>query len=569
MPDGREAHGVGEAPRPRDLVTAMVVFLLSASLFAGLVHFMDNTNINTRNGSHIAVQLRPWVEGAHDRRLFFANLLYYPVVGWMLRLLRETVFGPIWTRMALVNSVFGGLALGCLFAHARLLRFPVWAAMSMVLFQLGCGFFLFGSITSEDIMPAYAMLMISVTLFAMSERSGSFATLVLSAAAFVLSWLFHWTLVCNLLPACVLAFAAGRGPPGSRAVRAAVFFASVLLLLVVACLAVKGHRGPAGVIAKAIWPGKGLDTGFAGFAAIKINLIFVGISQYLATGKLVAHAEYLRDNLLPTTGKLLFMVLCGISLVKRVAGAWDDGAWRATGILLVSVFACGELFNLYVQPQDPQFQLAPMAWLAFGWGWLCVRVVQAAPRVRRLVAAVLVVAALIPFAWNFDSKSRTRGLDSYWVRAVGNLDARFDRSRTLFVFAGHGDLIVWMDVMGGWKLKDYLRPACESRDPWKFRVFLLSAELILFPGRTPDESAAAVVDYLQAAVKCGLKVVVGGVWTRPRSQFLDLFLMFNDADRTKAAAMYDALSVNFEGVLVSEDPNFVFYELRRRNQRPQ
>jgi hypothetical protein len=564
MPDGREECRAEAAPRPRDIVAAAVVFVSSAVLFFWLVDLMDNTNINTRNGSHIAVQLRPWVEGAQDRTLFFANLLYYPIVGWLVRFLNETEPGGIWMRMAQVNSLFGALALGCLFVHARLLRFPVWAAISMVVFQLGCGFFLFASITSEDIMPAYAMLVMSVTLFAASERSGSLSMLVLSAAAFVLSWLLHWTLVCQLLPAFMLAFALGRGPLASRTVRAAVFFGSVLLLLVIACLAVNGTRGAAGAILKAIWPGKGLDTGFAGFAAVKVNLTFVGISQYLATGKLVAYAEYLRANILPTAAKLLFMALCAISLVKRAAGAWDDAAWRATGVQLFTIFASGELFNLYVQPQDPQFQIAPMAWLAFGWGWLCVRAAEAAPRARRLVAAVLVAAALIPFAWNMDSKARTRGLDSYWVRAVGNLDARFDRSHTLFVFAGHGDLMVWMDVLGGWKLKDYLLPPCEPRDPGRFRVFLLSAELILSPRRTPDESAAVVVDYLRSALECGLKVVVGGVWARPRSQLIDLFQMFNDADQAKAAAIFDALAANFEGVLVSEDPNFVFYELRRR-----
>ena len=95
MPEGHEGSGSGTPLRPGDIGVALAVFLLSALVYAGLVFFMDNTNINTRNGSHIAAHLRLWVEGRPDREIFFANLLYYPVVGWGVRLLDEDIFAAL------------------------------------------------------------------------------------------------------------------------------------------------------------------------------------------------------------------------------------------------------------------------------------------------------------------------------------------------------------------------------------------------------------------------------------------------------------------------------------------
>jgi hypothetical protein len=168
----------------RESVQAAMVFLLGLAFLVLVLQFYDNVHRGTTNGLWKSIAVETWVNHAPERRTEASNILYFPVVGALVRALPASVFGPVWRRMAFVNVLFAAFALSMTFLLAlRLFESPAAAAFTCAL-QGACGFFLLLSTINEDIMPGYAWFAAAITCSVLAAgRSTWVARVVIAQCA--------------------------------------------------------------------------------------------------------------------------------------------------------------------------------------------------------------------------------------------------------------------------------------------------------------------------------------------------------------------------------------------------
>ena len=255
-----------------------VVVALSVICFAAVVTFYDNSHRGTTNGLWKSIDVEPWVSVASARQTQPANLVYFPMVGSMVRLLPAEL-GPVWKRMVWVNVLFAALALAFTYLAALRLFQARAPAVFVVAVQAACGFFLLLATINEDIMPAYACLTAAVAWAVLMARRQTAVSLLVMAQLAALTWLFHSSLQLPTVGALLASIVVGDAPLRVRARRALWFMAGLLPLPVLAAR-MGGLSWTDG-----LWTSKGLDSGYSGFAANKIVLMWHAMAQFVAGGQ--------------------------------------------------------------------------------------------------------------------------------------------------------------------------------------------------------------------------------------------------------------------------------------------
>ncbi len=523
---------MSEQPWKPLILEVVLVAVVGTLLLTGVLVYMDNTNYFTTNGLWKSLSMAPWVEWAPGKKFQTANVLYYPINGLLIRCLPEEVFGPIWRRMAFVNSAYGGLALGFLYMLLRGLGFSRAVGLIACLFQLGCAFFLGHGITSEDVMPGVTFLFAAIGLAVFVARRPTYLGIAAVGAVFSIAWLFEWRLQVQHAPAFLAALVALPADFPTRLKRLAAACGGVLVLPSVSALLVvllgNSTRDFFQMLVRILWVKKGGGTGYGGFASSKVVFMLNGMGEHLVGGRNVQSLDWIATNWLDLVCKLAVIGALGVVFCLAIRRRWHDPAFRTAGILLGGAFLFGQFFNLYVQPQDPQFQVNVMMWLPLAWAFVCTARLPERLGVSRvaLTAGMAVVTLVLPVL-NVVIMSERRGEDSRQLARVEKLARSVDTDVTVFLQNGFEGLITWQAVTWDWHQPD-LRTAPQPEPRYKY-LFLLG-EATVYPTRTPQQSAESVRSQIDDALKRGFQVVVNNLWDFDvtRDEGLELVRKYDD-----------------------------------------
>jgi hypothetical protein len=555
-----------EAPETEDVTISwrwwepVLVFVIALPLLCAVIAYYDNVHRATTNGLWKSIQMKPWVlHLPMGRDADPGNLLYFPVLGRLLRLMPESMFGPIWRRMAFFNAGCGAGVLTLTYLIALRLFRSRSTAMFAVLAQASMAFFLLLSTINEDIMPGYFWFMAALAC-AVVPRRFTMPVVMATAQLLALSWLFHSSLQ---LPG-IGAFLVGillSAPSMRVGVSRLVVFGLALVPLPV----VSGPRfGLPWTIG--LWAGKGVGTGWGGFAANKIAFMWSGVTQSIVNGEngYSLATIFARGNMILST--VTWVALAG------VCGYWlwtarrerASASWRmATGVM-AAVFVLGEGMNLYIQPQDPQMQIQPMTWAPFAAACLYWAAVRSASTGAAWIRGGLVAGCVTLLAMNIHHYVPERHADSIALSQVHQLDALAARDRTVFLFHGFEGMNAWLNAEWG---QGTDQPNPGGPEIGRFNVISVVDQATMYPDRTPEESAEEVATLVAHALDEGFDVVAADIWESPEATWVDSFASVSSPD--KPLAIRKTLHGTFEGTTIGTIPGFTsLYKLTRKAVAP-
>ena len=544
MPDAGSYRGAVVHPRWWEL--ALIVAAGSAVL-GGAIVFYDNVHRGTTNGLWKSIDLRAWVALSPDRWTDGDNMLYYPVVGALVRVLPESAFGAFWQRMAFVNALFGAVVL----ALTYLIALRLFRSRATALFACGCqlamGFFLLLATINEDIMPGYAWFVAAVACAVAARRLTPWVV-VLTAQCVALSWLFHSSLRLPGIAAFVLGIAAAHEQWPRRLTSIALFCAALVPLPVISALAygLPWHAG--------LWSWKGLGSGWGGFSINKIVLMWGGIAQSVAGGGNLTSVESVFAAPLRDWIALTNIVILALFALWMYEG-WRRRAepeWRTAATVLVAVFVLGEGMNLYIQPQDPQMQIQPMTWFPFAGACAFAAAGWLSRGVRVLRGGLVGLAALL-FLINLEAHAGTRHADSIAPANARALEALVRPERTMFLLQGFEGMATWLTVLWGAGARWPPATPAHPDGTQAFNVIYLS-EIIGYPRFGPADAADETVTLIDTAFEKGYDVVATDIWAASESAWVDSFATVSGAEKSQAVRA--ALQAQFTGTLIGQVPGW-------------
>jgi hypothetical protein len=532
---------------------AALAFLLSLIVLCSLIGWLQNVHMLTTNGMYKSISAEAWITDFRHAKLDASNYLYYPLNGASAKLLDALgiLRGVAWKQFAYLNAFWGSVATAAIFVFVARLSGDLRVATAAALFHLGCGFVLLLSLINEDIMPAYAVLLVSMLLAAAWFDRPTPGRVIAVGVVFTLAWLIEWRLIFPTTPALLLALAIA---PGTLRRRAGLIV--VLLVTIVATTGIvqrisHGHPGSTGV-PELLWTGKGVDTGWAGFNWDKVWEMLWGVGSYLFTFVQDASVVTARRAALPL---LLSVAVQAAILLGCVVALWprrNEPRVRAIAAVFLGTLAAGQVMNIYSQPQDPQMQLNVMAWLTIAWALLLTAMAG-----RRIFLA-LAVLSIVPLIFNTASFARWRGGDSVEVDALATIEKRFPPESTVFVYWGFEQIATWHFALWSHTWDWDGAPIDE-----KFKWIAIDSGAIRHAHWTPEEHAQAIHHDIEAAFDKGYRVVISDVWTWSSQQLAGNLSSLAAANR--AEAIHAMLHDNYTATPVLDVPEVgKYYELQRR-----
>ena len=534
-----------------------LAFLLSLIVLCSLIGWLQNVHMITANGMYKSIQAEPWIADFRHARLDPSNYLYFPLYGASAKLLDALGIlpGVAWKQFAYLNAVWASVATAAIFAFVLRLSDDLRVAALAALFHAGCGIVLLLSVINEDIMPAYALLLISMLLAASWFGRPTLWRVIGVGVLFTLAWLVEWRLIFPTLPALLLALAIAplraAVPLGRRA-----GLIGVLLVTIVATAGIvqqiwEGHAGAVG-LPDLLWTGKGIDTGWGGLNWQKGWLMLWGLGSYLFAFLPDYEMTTLRHAspwlALSVAVQAAILVACVVLLWPRR----NEPRVRAVAAVFLGTLAAGQVMNLYSQPQDPQMQLNVMAWLAVAWGLVL------AATVGRRGFVVLAVLSVVPLVFNTASFARWRGGDTRAVAAIATLEKRFPPESTVFVYWGFEPITMWHFALWSrnWDWDGTPNDA-------KFKWIAIDAGAIRHAHWTPEQHAQSLHRDIEAAFDNGYRVVIDDVWTWSVPQLAGELVALSATDR--AQAIHAMLHDNYTATPALDMPGVgKYYELHRR-----
>ena len=485
-----------------------------------------------------------------DRFTDPANLLYYPVVATLVRMLPAEVFGTIWQRMAFVNALLGAVVLALTYAMALRLFRSRGTALVACLAQLAMGFFLLLSTINEDIMPGYLWFVAAVACVVLPRRLGAVAV-VLAAQCVALAWLFHSSLQLPAIGALVVGIAAWAGTVQQAAWRIGLFCVALVPLPLVSARVFELPW------VAAFWSGKGVGTGWGGFSANKIVFLWGGVAQSVAGGQNLSSLADVIAYPLVVWMTLTTVVTAAFFAVWLWAG-WrhrQSPEWRVAVSVLVAVFILGEGMNLYIQPQDPQMQIQPMTWFPFAVAAVFGLFGTFAGLRAVLTQGMLVVAAALLLVGNLRAHEGTRHSDSAALASIRATEALAAPERTVFVLHGFEEMSTWLTLTWGrgmvWPNEETPEPVRRGR---QFNVIYVASEATVFPDRPASESAENIVRLVDRAMEEGFDVVAGDIWAAPEDAWVNAFASVSGPEKPRA--IHAALKERFSATTIGLVPGW-------------
>lgn len=540
------------------------IALLSFLFLATFIVLFDNTQAVTSNGVFKALTIKQWLNNPAEATLDRANYLYYPLMAVLCRVLDLVGIWPGDPRhqLAIINALFAAACLCIVYRLALHLtgsRAVAWAA---AVFHLAGAFFFNLAISNEDILPAYTLLLASMALACVWFTAPTQKRIAIVSVVFTLAWLVEWRLMFPTLPGLLLALALAPGSPIKRVGRIALFMAVMIGLAEIAILLWGPQNGNVGPVADLLWTGKGVDSGWAGFAAAKWTLLWVGVTEYLVGGGNLGNLAYLHQ-LLPEM-RWSTLVIAGIAVATLLA------IWRRRGEVQIRVvvaifgttFVAGEIMNLYSQPQDPQMQINVMPWLTVG----IALTLASQSRWKPLYASAAIVAmSLALLSYNAARIWPQRGADSLWSNALMRLERHADPTRTVFLVHGFEQMVseMFYEWDGDWNYFPRLGPA-PSTNP-KAKLLTLANSLLHTPHGTGEKLADDLRAQIYRAMDLGYDVVVNNIWLLSSEQLTSS--LSTVAGGARAASLHQMLHESFDALQVYDDPAAGPYFLLRRRSK--
>jgi len=541
----------------------LLAFGLSLLTLVGLIGWLQNVNIITGNGLYKAIQAEPWIADFAHARLDYANYLYFPLYGALAHLLDllGILRGVAFKQFAYLNAFFASLAIVFVYGFVRRLTGSVQAAIAAALFHFGSGFFLLLGVISEDIMPGYFLVLVSMLLAGLWFARPTYKQIAIVSAVFTLGWLVEWRLMFPTLPAFGLALMLSDGDWKTRLRRVAMLIVSVLASAGIVELCWEGHNGAIG-LHDLLWTGKGVTSGWAGVSWDKAWMMLSGVGNYfLIMGGFVDPLSAKR-----AMGPLLISIALQIALFAAcVVLLWprrDDRRLRATAIVFLGTLGAGQVMNFYAQPQDPQMQINVMPWLTIAWALLAAALLA---RSRRLWP-VLALASLAPLLWNVAALSKWRGGDTAALGAMAALEKYLPPDRTVFVYWGFEPITTWQFMLWS-RTPDWDGITAIGRAPVaspKFKWISIDTGAIRHPERSADDDARTIKHDIDQALDLGYRVAISDIWTWDVKELTGQLGGLSAAGH--APAIHAVLHDNYEATLVLSDP-FAgnYYELKRKS----
>jgi len=533
----------------------ILIFAIGLSLLCALIVFYDNVHRATTNGLWKSIPMRLWVEHRTERYTDPGNLLYYPVLGSLLRLMPAEIFGPVWRRLAYVNAGCGAGVLALTYLIALRLFRSRSTAFVACLVQGAMGFFLLLSTINEDIMPGYVWFVAALAC-AVVPRQFTAPVIMLTAQCVALSWLFHSSLQLPGIGAFCVGILLWSGSIRAAASPIALFVAALVPLPILSALRF-GLPWSEG-----LWAGKGLGTGWAGFSLNKIILMWSGIAQALVGGENVPGLDviFVRSYVVVATLSWIVLLAVGVCWLSTARRARAAAEWRlATGVL-AAVFLLGEGMNLYIQPQDPQMQIQPMTWVPFAAACVYWSAPRLAPFQSAWLRGGLVAASLLLAGINVNRYTPFRHADSVAQANVRATASLAPRERTVFLLHGFEGMNSWLTAEWGAGTDS---PTPGSPDIGHFNAIYVGTEATEYPNRSPEDAVTSVVSLVDQALDRGFDVVAGDIWTQPEEAWVDAFATISTPE--KPIAIRNALHAQFAGTKIGEVPGWTsLYRLTRK-----
>lgn len=541
-----------------------VISIVSFGLLVALVLWLDNAEALTSNGVFKGVTIKRWMADPANATLDPSNYLYYPFMAVLCRLLDLLGVYPGDPRhqLTIINAFSASLCLVTVYLLVRHVTGSRGVAWAAALFHLASAFFLNLAISNEDIMPSYAMLLASMALASVWFVEPTKGRVAIVATLFTLAWMLEWRLMFPTLPALLLALAIAPGRPVDRLGRIALFLAVMVGLAEVAMLLWGPQNGNAGAVQDLLWTGKGIDTGFAGFAVRKLTYLWVGMSEYLVGGSNVGGDP--PPSMLPELwGSTLWIAAITIA---SLAVLWRDRALPGTRILVAifgGTFAAGEVMNLYSQPQDPQMQVNVMAWLTIGWALIVATAIRWKPAPIIGVATVLSAALLSYNVWRVAPQ---RGAGTAWRLALERIEKAAPPADHVFLLHGFEQLVSEMYYAwdGDWDYFPKLGPAPTAHPKFKYLAFVSGP--VHRPNASGKELGETLRDEIDRALGLGYTVIASDTWAATADQFAASMATVLSAE--KAREFHKVIHDSFQADLAFTDPGAGrFYLLRRAPDR--
>jgi hypothetical protein len=540
----------------------LLAFALSLLTLVGLIGWLQNVNIITGNGLYKAIQAEPWISDFAHARLDYANYLYFPLYGALAHLLDllGILRGVAFKQFAYLNAFFASLAIVSVYAFVHRLTGSVVAATLAALFHFGTGFFLLLGVISEDIMPGYFLVLVSMLLAGLWFARPTYRQIVLVTAIFTLGWLVEWRLMFPTLPAFGLALLLSEGDWTTRLKRVATLIVSLLATAGIVELCWEGHNGAIG-LPDLLWTGKGVASGWAGISWDKAWMMLSGIGNYfLILGGFVDPLSAQRA-MGPLLVSVALQTMLFIACVTLMWPRRDDPRLRNVAIVFLGTLGAGQVMNFYAQPQDPQMQINVMPWLTVAWALLAAALLAR----RRALWPALAVVSLAPLAWNVVSLSKWRGGDTAALNALAALEKNLSPDGTVYVYWGFEPITTWQYMLWS-RSPDWDGITTIGRAPVaspKFKWISIDSGAIRHPARTAEEDAQTIKHDIDQALDLGYRVAISDVWTWDVKELTGQLGGLSAAGH--APAIHAMLHDNFEATPVLSD-SFAgnYYDLKRK-----
>ena len=175
---------------------------------------------------------------------------------------------------------------------------------------------------------------------------------------------------------------------------------------------------------------------------------------------------------------------------------------KVVAIFGLSIFFFAQAQNIYVQPQDPQFQVQPMFIITLG---LIICYFQ--DSVKKYVKSLLPILVLIIGMDNFIMLQPFRGADAIMVKNFAEFRDHFPKNSTKIVHLGYEQWSSWLmlfDYESSWNM--YLKDITTLNSPFHFKH-----------GISIQEAANQITDEIDAALISGKRVIVTSPWVNDSS----------------------------------------------------
>lgn len=505
---------------------AVVVALIVAAAYIGLVVAIDNTNLGTTNGLWKAPDVLAWAHGA-TQPFDTGEMLYTDAYGHLARLIPDSLLqygvpppDVTFRKMAILNAIFGGVASGLVFLLALRFTNSAWVAIVVSIVHAGAGFVLLNSINSEDIIPAYTFFVGAAVCFFEFLHRGGFRFFAASTLLLACATLFHWTVMAPgvaafgavyavLLPRGKLFFVQG----------AAWLFAFAASVQALILIAFPFRHIPVWYV---LYPAKASSSGWVGLFGEKLWYLLIGTGNYLSGANNLSNYKMAFENTSILHSMILSWTVLGIALTTCTAVAILRPAKSISHLLAVfalALFVVGEAEAVYSQPQDPQMQIEPMFATVPGLILLArERIGGIGILVRRCVVGGLVVMAALNGEWNIHLMKLGSGQDSKAVAAMAELNRLFPKGKTIIVSHGFEGWMSWEYVLV-WRgdSKSFIENSVHLARPFT-----------IDRGITGADAAALVCKQIDSAFAEGRRVVAAALWTMPPQEMVDSLTTVTD-----------------------------------------